>query len=224
MLGKAKQYIIRLLLRRRGLHIDNRSRINRTVRFAEGFKNAQIIDSNVQIDVIGEGCFVEHATAYGHIELGNYVSISGPGTILHSVTGRIKIGSFCSIAENVSIQEFNHDMSKPTTAAVQLYFFSHNFEDDVTTNGDIVLDEDVWVGSNAVILSGVNVGRGAVVAAGSVVTKDVPAYTVVAGIPAKPLKKRFSDETIRRLEESRWWTWDRKTILENKDFFSNAVE
>lgn len=219
-----KQFIIRLLHRRKGLYLDKKSHINRNIRFTEGFERARIVDSNVQVDVIGNGCFIEHATAYGHIELGNYVSISGPGTILHSVTGKIKIGSFSSIAENVSIQEFNHDMRKPTTAAVQLYFFSHNFEDDVTTKGDIVLDEDVWVGSNAVILSGVHIGRGAVIAAGSVVTKDVPAYTIVAGVPAKVIKKRFTDEIIARLEEKQWWNWDLNTILNNKEFFSNAVE
>ena len=218
-----KQKIVKLIHRRRGLFVDGTSHINRRITFADRFKNAKIIDSNIQLDLIGDGCFIEHTTAYGHIELGNYVSISGPGTILHSVNGKIKIGSFTSIAENVSIQEFNHDMSKPTTAAVQLYFFTHRFEDDVVSKGDVIIDEDVWVGSNAVILSGVHIGRGAVVAAGSVVTKDVPAYSIVAGVPAKILKMRFSEEQIIKLENLQWWSWSKEEIMNHKEFFTNAV-
>lgn len=224
MLNSIKQIIIRLLYRRKGLIVDNKSYVNRHMIFSEGFKRGTVIDSNVQIDKMGDGCFIEHATSYGHIELGNFVSISGPGTILHSVNRKIIIGSFSSIAENVSIQEFNHNMSKPTTAAVQLYFFTHRFEDDVVTKGDVILEEDVWVGSNAVILSGVHIGRGAVIAAGSVVTKDVPPYSIVAGVPAKVIKMRFDDKQINKLEESKWWTWDREKILSNKKFFDDAVE
>ena len=223
MIHKFKQFIVRLFLRRKGLFVDAKSCINRNVILLNGFKHARIIDSRVQIESIGDGCFIEHVTAYGHVELGNYVSISGPGTILHSVNGKIKIGSFSSIAENVSIQEFNHDMKKPTTAAVQLYFFSHQFEKDAVTKGDVVLDEDVWVGSNAVILSGVHVGRGAIIGAGAVVTKDVPAYSIVGGNPAKIIKMRFNEDQISKLEALKWWEWSKEEIIKNKEFFANDV-
>ena len=73
--------------------------------------------------------------------------------------------------------------------------------------GDILIGNDVWIGYEAVILSGVTIGDGAIVAARSVVTKDVPPYTIVGGVPAKPIRRRFDRETIDALLELRWWDW-----------------
>ena len=159
---------------------------------------------------------------YGNIELGEFVSISGPGTILHSEVGKITIGSFSSIAENVSIQEFNHNLGRPTTCAVNHMIFKSQKRDFVS-KGDIEIGEDVWIGSNAVVLSGVKIGRGAVIAAGGIVTKDVPKYAVVGGNPAKLIKMRFDEQQIQLLEESKWWTWKIERILKNKDFFESKV-
>ena len=73
--------------------------------------------------------------------------------------------------------------------------------------GDIVIGNDVWIGYEAVILSGVTIGDGAIVAARSVVTRDVPPYTIVGGVPARPIRRRFDQETIDALLELRWWDW-----------------
>lgn len=81
--------------------------------------------------------------------------------------------------------------------------------------GDIVIGNDVWIGYEAVILAGVTIGDGAVIGARAVVTKDVAPYTVVGGVPARPVKKRFSDGTIQRLLELRWWDWPEERIREN---------
>ena len=87
--------------------------------------------------------------------------------------------------------------------------YRDNLKSDYISKGNVIIEEDVWIGSNAVILSGVRIGRGGVVAAGSIVTKNVPRYSIVAGNPAKVIKYRFDEETIRKLESSEWWHWSR---------------
>lgn len=90
-----------------------------------------------------------------------------------------------------------------------------NVADSWDNKGDIVVGNDVWIGYEAVILSGVTIGDGAVIGARAVVTKDVPPYTIVGGVPAKPIKKRFSDESIKKLQSIRWWDWPKEKIAEN---------
>ena len=84
-----------------------------------------------------------------------------------------------------------------------------------------VIEDDVWIGSNSVILSGVKIGRGAVIGAGSIVTKNVPKYAIVAGNPAKVIKMRFNDEEISKLEKLKWWEWSYDRIKENADFLKD---
>ena len=83
--------------------------------------------------------------------------------------------------------------------------------------GDIVIGNDVWIGYEAVILAGVTVGDGAVIGARAVVTKDVPPYTIVGGVPAKPIRKRFSEDLIAALLELRWWDWPEERLKANLD-------
>ena len=81
--------------------------------------------------------------------------------------------------------------------------------------GDIVIGNDVWIGYEAVILAGVTVGDGAVIAARAVVTKDVPPYTIVGGVPARPIRRRFPEETVNQLLRLRWWDWPAGRIARN---------
>lgn len=213
-----KQFIKRKLLARKGIFLDRYSQINYGCEFTGG-KNCRIVNSTVHLNRMGEGCFIENACIYGDVEIGRFVNITGPGTIVHAEVEKIRIGSFSSIAPNVSIIEFNHDMTRPTTSSVQSGVFGKTPKEDFISKGPIIIEEDVWIGANVAVLSGVTIGRGAVVAAGAVVNKDVPRYAVVGGTPAKVLKIRFEQKTIDRLEEDRWWEWDMDKLKKNKDYF-----
>ena len=107
---------------------------------------------------------------------------------------KLKIGRFCSIACGAKFLD------------------AKNIRSAWDNKGDIVLGNDVWVGYEAVIMSGVTIGNGAIIGTRAVVTKDVPPYTIVGGVPAKPIRKRFDDDTIRALENLRWWDWEREKI------------
>ncbi len=132
---------------------------------------------------------------------------------------RLIIGKFCSIACGA---KFLFNCANHTLKSLSTYTFPLFYEDwgleksDVATawdnKGDIVIGNDVWIGYEAVIMSGVHIGNGAIIAARAVVTKDVPPYTIVGGIPARPIRKRFDEEVIRKLETLKWWGWSAEKI------------
>lgn len=78
-----------------------------------------------------------------------------------------------------------------------------------------MIGSDVWIGYEAVVMAGVTIGDGAIIGTRAVVTKDVPPYTIVGGIPAKPIRKRFSEETVQALLDLRWWDWPKERIMQN---------
>lgn len=126
---------------------------------------------------------------------------------------RLIIGKFCQIAAGVEfmMNDANHQMSAVSTYP---FYTLEGWEaaapkaSDMPSKGDTVVGNDVWIGQNALILPGVRVGDGAIIGANSVVGSDVPPYTVVAGNPAKTIRKRFDDELTDLLERFRWWDRD----------------
>lgn len=142
---------------------------------------------------------------------------------------KLKVGKFCSIACGAKFlfTSANHTMHSISTYPFPIFFEEWGL--DVTNitsawdnKGDIVIGNDVWIGYEAIVLSGVTIGDGAIIGTRAVVTKDVPPYTIVGGIPAKPIRKRFSDEVISKLLELQWWNWPENRIKENIDVIQSG--
>lgn len=137
---------------------------------------------------------------------------------------RLLIGRFCSIACGAKFlfNSANHTMHSLSTYTFPIFFEEwgldvKNVAAAWDNKGDIVIGNDVWIGYEAVIMAGVTIGDGAIIGTRAVVTKDVPPYTIVGGIPAKPIRKRFDDETISALLRLKWWDWPKKKIAANLD-------
>lgn len=135
---------------------------------------------------------------------------------------KLIIGKFCSIACGVKFlfNSANHSMTSISAYPFPLFFEEWGLEKKNVTQawdnkGDIVIGNDVWLGYEAVILAGVKIGDGAIIGTRAVVTKDVPPYTISGGVPARPIRKRFADETIAKLLMMKWWDWPEEAIAHN---------
>ena len=135
---------------------------------------------------------------------------------------KLIIGKFCSIACGAKFifNSANHTLSSVSTYPFPIFFeeWGLNIKDVAAAwdnKGDIIIGNDVWIGYEAVIMAGVTVGDGAIIGTRAVVTKDVPPYTIVGGVPAKPIRKRFDNETLDELLKIRWWDWQEEKIARN---------
>lgn len=135
---------------------------------------------------------------------------------------KLIIGKFCSIACGAKFlfTSANHKMSSLSTYPFPIFYEEWGLDAKDIRNawdnkGDIIIGNDVWIGYEAVIMAGVTIGDGAIIGTRAVVTKDVPPYTIVGGVPAKPIRKRFDDATVERLIKLRWWDWEHEKIAQS---------
>lgn len=149
------------------------------------------------------------------IQVGEY-TYGNPNVLNYRDGTKLAIGKFCSIAPNVSIiMGGDHRSDWCTTYPFNSLMNEFRYiEGNPKSNGDIVIGNDVWMARDCKILSGVHIGDGAIIAANAVVTKDVEPYSIVGGIPAKVIRKRFDEETVRKFEEIQWWNWDKEHIYD----------
>ena len=159
------------------------------------------------------------STVYDSV-LGRYSYVGSSSSVLNC-----KVGSFCSISSGCSVGLPAHPLTLVSTSPV---FYSKNnflktcfFERAVEENPVTTIGNDVWIGCNAKIIGGVTIGTGAIIGTGAVVTKDVPPYAVVGGVPAKIIKYRFDDETVSKLLKSQWWNKSNSELEKIAPLFDN---
>lgn len=159
---------------------------------------------------IGDNCYIHNCS------IGDYTYLSKNVSIMNT-----SIGKFCSIGQGVNICLGRHPSS--TFVSTHPAFFSTNKQNGMTfadqeyfsEMGSTIIGNDVWIGSDAIILDDITIGDGAIIGAGAVVTKNVPPYAIVVGVPAKTIKYRFSQAEILFLENFKWWNKSEEWLQAN---------
>lgn len=176
---------------------------------------ATVVDSKID-----KKAKIQHGAIVKYCSVGKYTYISARSSAIYA-----NIGSFCSIASGVGIGGGAHKLDAVSTSPVfnrGRNIFGKNFAGiEFSPYKTTEIGNDVWIGNRAMVLQGVTIGDGAVVGAGSVVTKDVEPYTIVAGNPARVIRKRFDDETVEKLMKIKWWDMSDEDLKKYGQYFDN---
>lgn len=176
-----------------------------------------------EVDAV-ESSIEEYVHLAHHSSLNN--STIGKRTSLgrYSKAAFADIGAYCSISWDVTIGALSHPMDRVSMHAFSYRKLFHLVDADTDfPQKRTIIGNDVWIGAGVIVISGVRIGDGAVVGAGSVVTRDVEPYSVVAGVPARKLRMRFDEETVRILQDAQWWEWEDELIRKNMNLFDSPL-
>lgn len=156
--------------------------------------------------------------------IGDYSYVGRNSRVIHA-----DVGKFCSISGTVRLGMGTHTLDKLSTSPI--FTERHNSTKHQWTDRQMVnpfkrvtVGNDVWIGTGVMVMGGVTIGDGAVIGAGAIVTKDVPPYAVVAGVPAKIIRYRFTDEQIHTLEEVKWWNKTDEELINNISLFQESID
>lgn len=196
--------------------INNNCTINKASAFSSNLGNYVKVYPEVILfsGKISDYVYIGVKTAISQTSIHRYTYLAGNNRIFNT-----NIGAFCSIAENVCIGHAEHPYHQFSTSPVfyktdnpleTTKFVQQEIDEFKTT----IIGNDVWIGYNAYIRSGVTIGDGCIIGAGAIVTKNIEPYCVVAGVPARVIKKRFDEATILKLQQDQWWDLDDEKLLE----------
>ncbi len=171
------------------------------------------------------GCKIYRALLSGQVTVARYTSLWGPSIFVSGGEHGVQIGSFCSIAHHVSVQEQFHNPQRTTTYFIERNLLKQSESPEAQiSKGPVRIGHDVWIGAGAQVLSGVTIGDGAIVAAGAIVTRDVVPYAVVAGNPARLIRYRFVAGRIEQLLALQWWHWSEDRLRAETAFLTEIQD